>query len=310
MPGDQIPGDHIEQVELDKLDERFAKLRLPRPEVVTGLRRSIAREGMLRPMVANRRSDGSLTLLDGFKRLRVLRELGWKQAAVKIIAVDEAAARVAMMTYNCAQHGLGELEEAWIVRSLVRSCGLKQKQVAQLLGRDKSWVSRRILLAEHLDPGVQEDMRLGLLNATAARELARLPRGNQLAAAQAVREHSLSSRQCAQLVERCLTTEQPKAMAAVLDDPRRFIDAQPGKEQRPAARDPRLSERGESIRQRLIWLERSTQAACQVLRQYPPVALGAEDLSLLVKLAKPIRRRTGEADTLLGELCSSGGSDE
>jgi ParB family chromosome partitioning protein len=305
-----VSGDHSQQVQLEKLDERLAELRLPRPEVVAALRRSIPREGMLRPMVANRRSDGSLTLLDGFKRMRVVRELGWSRAPAKVIAVDEAAARVAMMTYNHAQQGLGELEEAWIVRSLVRSCNLQQKQVAKILGRDKSWVSRRLLLAERLEPGVQQDMRLGLLNATTARELARLPRGNQLAAAQAVREHSLSTRQCTELVERCLAAEQPIALAAVLEDPRRFIDAPPNTDQHSLARDPRLSERGESIRQRLLWLERSTQAACQVLRQYPPVALGAEDLALLVKLAKPIRRRTGEAETLLGELCSSGGADE
>ena len=305
-----MPGVHSQQVELNKLDERYAELRLPRPEVVSALRRSLVREGMLRPMVANRRPDGSLTLLDGFKRLRVVRDLGWSQASVKIIAVDEAAARVAMMTYNHAQQGLGELEEAWIVRSLVRSCGLKQKQVAEMLGRDKSWVSRRLLLAERLDAGVQQDMRLGLLNATTARELARLPRGNQLAAAQAVREHSLSTRQCVDLVECCLAAEQPKALAAVLEDPRRFIDTQLSTDPRQPARDPRLSERGESIRQRLLWLERSIQAACQVMRQYPPVALGPEDLTLLVKLAMPIRRRTGEAETLLSELCSSGGGDE
>jgi ParB/RepB/Spo0J family partition protein len=301
--------DHLEQIELGKLDEQYAELRLPRPEVIVALRRSIEREGLLRPLVANRRPNGSLTVLDGFKRLRVLRDLHWKTAAANIVCLDEAAARVVMMSYNVAQQGLCELEEAWIIRSLLRDCGLKQKQVAQLLGRDKSWVSRRLLLAERLERNVQEDMRLGLISATVARELARLPRGNQASVAHSIREHSLSSRQCAELVACCLCSDNPEALKAVLDDPRRFLREQPGQEQSLALKDPRLTKQGETIRQRLIWLEKATQATCQVLRQHPAVALGSEDLCVLVKLAKPVRRRTDEVHTLLVEFCNSGDAD-
>jgi ParB/RepB/Spo0J family partition protein len=298
----------VEQVQLDKLDECYAELRLPRPEAVTALRRSVAREGLLHPLLANRRRDGSLALLDGFKRLRALRELGWDKASVQSVSVDEAAARVAMMTYNSAHRGLDELEEAWIVRSLVRSCGLRQKQVAEMLGRDKSWVSRRLLLAERLDAGVQQDMRLGLVSATAARELSRLPRGNQEAVARAVREHALSSRQCAELVQCCLASNDAQALAALLDDPRRFLDA-PSGDERPPARDPRLSEQGEAIRQRLVRLEQAALSTSQILHRFPAVALGAEDLDLLSQLAGPVRRHASQADALLFELCRASGLD-
>jgi transposase len=55
-----------------------------------------------------------------------------------------------------------------------------------LQGHDKSWVSRRLMLAERLDPELQEQIRLGLLSATVAREISRLPRGNQPALARAI----------------------------------------------------------------------------------------------------------------------------
>jgi hypothetical protein len=47
------------------------------------------------------------------------------------------------------------------------------------MGRHKSWGLRRLMLVESLDPGVQADVRLGLIAVLAAVAVSRLPRGNQ-----------------------------------------------------------------------------------------------------------------------------------
>ena len=73
-----------------------------------------------------------------------------------------------------------------------------------LLGRHKSFVCRRLTLAEGLSDGITASVRLGLLSATAARELARLPRGNQDAVAQAVAKRGMTTRQAARLVDALL----------------------------------------------------------------------------------------------------------
>jgi ParB-like chromosome segregation protein Spo0J len=70
-------------------------------------------------------------------------------------------------------------KEAWIVQALVREDGLSQLEVAELLGRHKSWVCRRLALLEKLCPELRQDLEVGLLTPTAAREIARLPAGNQ-----------------------------------------------------------------------------------------------------------------------------------
>src|SRR5690606_1926014 len=157
------------------------------------------------------------------------------------VALDAAQSKAAMLHANQAQRGLSDIEEAWIVRALVREHGMTQVAVGELLGRDKSWVGRRPKLADapevtrrgdqRLAPlpagapevTLQDALRLGLLSASAARELARLPRGNQLRAAEAVRDHGLTSRQSAQLVERLLGTDDPAARREVLADPLRFL---------------------------------------------------------------------------------------
>ena len=72
------------------------------------------------------------------------------------------------------------------MRSLYREDRLSQPQIALLLGRHKSWVCRRLALAESLSDELSASVRLGLVAATAAVELARLQRCNQDAVMQVV----------------------------------------------------------------------------------------------------------------------------
>jgi ParB-like chromosome segregation protein Spo0J len=290
------------QVPPAKLDERYASLRLGRPELVATVRRSVEREGVLNPLVANLLPDGTLALLDGFKRLRVVRDLEHELVPVRIVHLGEQAALAAILTYNAPHSGLSELEEAWVIRSLVRGCKLQQKQVAELLGRHKSWVCRRLLLAERLVDSVQQDMRLGLCSATMAREIVRLPRGNQAMVARVVRQHGLTSRQCAALVEVCLSCDKLDTLSAVLDDPLRFIGKDVDGAERKAPRDPRLSEQGEAVRSRIVRLERAAVQVSQVLRQHPALSMEATDLSVLAPLSEPVAAHSRQAADQLGEL--------
>ena len=60
-----------------------------------------------------------------------------------------------------------------------REDGMSQVEVAELLGRHKSWVCRRLALIERLGSKAKDDLRVGLLTPTAARQIVRLPEGNQ-----------------------------------------------------------------------------------------------------------------------------------
>jgi ParB-like chromosome segregation protein Spo0J len=107
---------------------------------------------------------------------------------------------------------LSALEEAWLVRSLYRTHSLSQGAIGARLGRHKSWVCRRLLLAEQLDAAVQADVRLGLLTPRAALALVALPRGNQKAVADVVARRALTTRQTELLVQDLIGCE-PAAMA-------------------------------------------------------------------------------------------------
>lgn len=83
----------------------------------------------------------------------------------------------------------------------MREEGLTQPEAAQLLGRNKSWISRRLALLEKLCPSAREDLALGLLSPSMARQLTRLPVGNQEALLVTIRRDDLSALEVKQVVD-------------------------------------------------------------------------------------------------------------
>ena len=176
----------------------------PAPAQQQAMQLSLTQLGQLTSVHAFR-PDAQLELFDGFKRLRAARELRWPTLRVCVHDLDTPGAKVRMLRSNTGA-GLSDLEEAWLVRSLYREDHLSQPQIAMLLSRHKSWVCRRLSLAEGLSDTLTAHVRLGLVPATAAAELARLQRCNQDEVAQIVTKCGLTTRQTARLVQRLLTT--------------------------------------------------------------------------------------------------------
>ena len=139
--------------------------------------RSLQQYGQLAAVTACWR-DGRAELLDGFKRHTAAGLVSWPTLSVRVLALDERVAKAAIYGLNSAGRRPQELEEAWLVQALVREDGMTQLEAAQLLRRHKSWVCRRLALLEKLSTDVRQDLEVGLLSATAAWEIARLPAGN------------------------------------------------------------------------------------------------------------------------------------
>ncbi len=220
-------------VRVDALGERLGALRLCEAESLSAMRQSLTQHGQLQAAVVFT-VEGGLEVVDGFKRLHAARALGWSELCVHVLAVDVVGAKVAI---DALHHhgGLTELEEAWLVRSLYREDKLDQPSIGRLLGRHKSWVCRRLMLAESLDDALQADVRLALLAPSAAASLAQLQRCNQRPAAQLVMRTGLTCRQTAALVSDLLDCDSDAARARLLDD--RLAHPAPRAAPRPARRE-------------------------------------------------------------------------
>ena len=150
-------------------------------------------------------------MLDGFKRLAAARALGLKTLSTRLLEADERLAKAAIYGLNQTGRRTQEWEEAWIVHALVREDGLTQVEVAELLGRHKSWVCRRLALVEKLADEAREDLRLGLLSATAARSLVRLPAGNQVDVLATLHRDELTAAELDGVVDLLLAAPRPDA---------------------------------------------------------------------------------------------------
>jgi ParB/RepB/Spo0J family partition protein len=204
-----------------ELDDGLGALRLCAAAELDVVRQSLERHGQLQPLIAFH-DAGVLKVLDGHKRLRAARGLGWTELRTSIVEVEAIEAKVWLFELHRHQ-GLSELEEAWVIRSLCRDDGLTQGAIAHRLGRDKSWVSRRLLLVEGLDEAVQADVRLGLLAPRAAVALSPLPRGNvwQGKAAAVVIRRGMTVRQTERMVAEILAApsqEQWQPLLARFDE--------------------------------------------------------------------------------------------
>lgn len=237
---------------LEAIDERYSRYRLSVLEAEEAMARSLRRYGQISPIVVCLREEVPV-LVDGFKRLQAARGLkGFSSLSARRIEVDERGAKAAMYGLNRTGRHFGELEEAWLVQALIREDGLSQVEVASLLGRHKSWVCRRLAMMEKLCPAAREDLRLGLLSPTMARQLTRLPTGNQQEALETGRRNSLIASELRGVVDLLLASGTREKVAFVLEHPREALrEAQAGEVR---GWDPRLSAAGNRVNRQLAAL--------------------------------------------------------
>src|SRR5260221_4702948 len=214
------------RVALAQLGTTLGRARCPQPAQLTRMRQSLSAHGQLTPVIAVER-EGKLELVHGFKRRSAAMHLGWAELLVNVRRLDERGQWAAMLALNKMPGAMTELEEGLILRELFQS-GLTQVEIGQLVGRHKSWVSRRLGLVERLHSDLVEWVRTGLMSAGTARRLMVLPAGNQVEVAAVVTQAELSTSETELWVSLWRKTSDPQIRGFLLKEPRAAIqNAQP-----------------------------------------------------------------------------------
>jgi len=235
------PGD-VRSVAVEDIGAYYGRYRLQVREAEKAMENSLRRYGQISPVVVCER-DGSIELVDGFKRLSAAHAIaGVSTLTARFLELDDRTAKAAMYNLNRVGQRIQELEEAWLVYALVREDGLTQIEAAELLGRHKSWVCRRLAMLERLCPEAKDELRLGLLSPTAARQLTRLPAGNQVDVLGTMRRESLSTAELHEVVDLFLASADAPQRAFVLERPRDAISQAHAERIFPS--DPRLTAPG------------------------------------------------------------------
>ena len=295
--GTRMGWDHgsVQPVALAAMGQRYRRYRLADPAAEQAMAGSLRRWGQLAPVVACVRDD-RLELLDGFKRQAAAGQVaGLTTLSVRVLTVAEPAAKAAILGLNRGQRPACELEEAWVVQALVREDGLTQVEAAHLLGRHKSWVCRRLALLEKLSAGVKEDLRLGLLGPALARQLTRLPAGNQEAVLALTRRETLTAQEVSAVIDLFQGARAEQA-AFVLARPREALALARGGS--AVLRDVRLSSAGNWLARQLGLVREGLTRVEHWLRTPGERGLQTRDREIL----EPLLLQVGDQAGLVAEL--------
>lgn len=303
-PNASSAGDLVRCLDLDEFDLRLDRYRLIQPKADQLMARSLSKYSQLAPVVYCE-LEGASVLIDGFKRLRAARSLkGVNSLQARGLQVDAHGAKAAIFNLNRITSKPSELEESWIIYALVHDDGLQQVEVAELLGRHKSWINRRLALIERLTDEAREALRLGLLTPTQAHHLTGLQRCNQNSAMQCATEHALTSRELSDAVRLLQAASTREQTQFVLEKPREAI--RQAQDSYVYQWDPRLSTAGNRTAKRLGLLLDGVTKMNHWLRLSGRSELQACDRSILIdsflKLTQETRLLSEATSDFIKEL--------
>jgi ParB family chromosome partitioning protein len=171
-----LDGHTIEAVELEisRIDLRYAHTRIMTRESLIRLAASIEQWGQIMPVI----TVNACVLIDGYRRVAALKLCKRDTVIVEQWRCGEDQALLRVLSAGCAQRW-DAFEQAALIRELTCCHKMSQAQVARLLGRNPSWVARRLSILEALPQEVLKKVRAGRVSSWAAsRVLAPLARAN------------------------------------------------------------------------------------------------------------------------------------
>ena len=216
------------QVDLHRLELRFEATRIVDTAAVQRLADSMQEHGQLVACIAALDQDsGALVLIDGYRRLSALKRLGADTALVQCWHCPVGPALAQMLAHSFSRT-FDPMEEALMLRELIDSMGLSQREAARQCARDVSWVQRRLVLLGALPQDLVQAVRNAQISSwAAARILAPLARANSAHASQLLANMDsdpLSTREL-QTWFNHYQGAQNKQRQRMVDHPRLFIDS-------------------------------------------------------------------------------------
>jgi ParB family chromosome partitioning protein len=216
-------------LEFHQLDLRYGHLRVQRPDRQRKLLASLAASGQQIPIVvvAVPEQVDRYLVIDGYKRVAALKQLGRDTVSATVWPMTEAEALVLEQSMR-ASEGSSALEQGWLLAELEHRFGHSLDELARQFDRSISWVSRRLALVELLPDSVQQQIRSGRVQPHVAMKylvpVARANIDDCERMAVAIASHKFSSREAGELYA-AWRDASPMMRNRILEDPALLLKA-------------------------------------------------------------------------------------
>jgi ParB family chromosome partitioning protein len=218
------------QLEFHQLDRRWEHLRVRHPARQRRLLASLAEVGQQMPIVvveAEGQAD-RYVVIDGYKRIAALEQLGRDTVEVVVWPMKEAAAVLLDRSLRLSEHETA-LEVGWLLAELERRFRYGLDELARRFDRSVIWVSRRLALVEVLPEAIQQQVREGKILAQAALKflvpVARQSLEDCQRMAAIFAQYHCDTREAGQLYA-AWRKGSPAVRKRILNDPELFLKAQ------------------------------------------------------------------------------------
>jgi ParB family chromosome partitioning protein len=131
---------------------------------------SIEQLGIIQPITVRAMDGGQFELISGERRLRAARRAGLKRVPAYVREADIEAMLEMAIVENVQREALNPIEIALGYQRLIEECGLKQEDVAQKVGKNRTTIANFLRLLK-LPPRGQAMLRDGRLTVGHARAL-------------------------------------------------------------------------------------------------------------------------------------------
>ena len=214
LAGDEFQAIHsshmISALSLDQIEANPFQPRSQFEEKeLSELAVSIQEQGIIQPVTVRKIGPDRYQLITGERRHRAARIAGLTEIPAFIrLANDEQMLEMAIVE-NIQRMDLNPLEVALSFQRLIEECRIRQEDLGQKVGKDRSTISNYIRLLK-LPVEIQVAVRDGIISMGHARALISLEdEKRQLQTLQKILEKKLSVRQVEDLVRDLLRPEKP-----------------------------------------------------------------------------------------------------
>ncbi|HEY6229801.1 MAG TPA: ParB/RepB/Spo0J family partition protein [Pyrinomonadaceae bacterium] len=193
-------AEETNEVPIDLIDPGFSQPRSFFDEsALNELAKSITANGVVQPVLLRRKGD-RFELIAGERRWRAAQRAGLTRIPAVVRDVSDDKVLEIALIENIQREDLNPIEEARAYRKLIESLGLTQENVAERVGRDRSYVTNYLRLLK-LPDDIQDLLQAGRLSTGHARTLLGLERADlQRRIVRRIIDQDLSVRKTEQLV--------------------------------------------------------------------------------------------------------------
>jgi ParB family chromosome partitioning protein len=199
---DDVSPDKLQQLPVELLQRgQFQPRRHMDQDALDELANSIAKQGVLQPIVARKLASGDYEIIAGERRWRAAQQASLDRVPVVVRELSDEDAMVIGLIENLQREDLNPIEEARGMQRLIEEFTMTHQQVADSVSRSRAAVSNLLRLLS-LQTDVSTLLEQGQLDMGHARALLSLEEGLQHKAAQKIVKSGMSVRQAERLVRK------------------------------------------------------------------------------------------------------------